>query len=84
MQPKGNVSYTRSPPSTHVLLQLRTRNFQPRCSRGRAEPTSPVATTDFYQVSTSHALKRVSLSTDFVLMTVLMSRSTSRMMAASN
>jgi hypothetical protein len=69
-QPKVNLSYT---PSLHLPLTLFAsygRGISSQDARGvvRQLPGQPnVATTDFYQVGTSHVLKRVSLSTDLFL-----------------
>ncbi len=68
-QPKVNLSYT---PSVRVPLTLYAsygRGISSQDARGIVrQPQAPkVATTDFYQVGTSHVLKRVSLSTDLFL-----------------
>lgn len=69
LQPKANLSYT---PSTRLPLTFYAsygRGISSQDARGVVQqPTSPkVATTDFYQVGTSHVLKRVSLSTNLFL-----------------
>jgi hypothetical protein len=68
-QPKANASYT---PSLRVPLTIFAsygRGISSQDSRGVVrQPDKPkVATTDFYQVGTSHTLKRFSLSTDVFL-----------------
>jgi outer membrane receptor protein involved in Fe transport len=68
-QPKANVSYM---PSLHLPLTLFAsygRGISSQDARGVVQhPAQPkVATTDFYQLGTSHILKRLSLSTDLFL-----------------
>ncbi len=68
-QPKANLSYT---PSLRVPVTFYAsygRGISSQDARGVVQlPQAPkVATTDFYQVGTSHVLKRVSLSTDLFL-----------------
>jgi hypothetical protein len=68
-QPKANASYT---PSLRVPLTIFAsygRGISSQDARGVIrQPDKPkVATTDFYQVGTSHILKRFSLSTDVFL-----------------
>jgi TonB dependent receptor/TonB-dependent Receptor Plug Domain len=69
-QPKANVSYT---PSSRVPITLYAsygRGISSQDARGvvqQPKAAPRVATTDFYQVGTSHNLKRFSLSTDLFL-----------------
>ena len=68
-QPKANLSYT---PSTRIPLTLYAsygRGISSQDARGVVErPNAPkVSLTDFYQVGTSHNLRRFSLSTDIFL-----------------
>ncbi len=68
-QPKANISYT---PSARVQLTLYAsygRGISSQDARGIVQrPNAPkVATTDFYQVGTSHSLRKFSLSTDIFL-----------------
>jgi outer membrane receptor protein involved in Fe transport len=68
-QPKANFSYTpwlRLPVTFYASYG---RGISSEDARGVVQmPQAPkVATTDFYQVGTSHVLKRVSLSTDLFL-----------------
>ncbi|HEY6184719.1 MAG TPA: TonB-dependent receptor [Terriglobales bacterium] len=69
IQPKANLAYT---PSTKIPLTLHAsygRGISSQDARGVIErPEAPkVATTDFYQLGTSHNLRRFSLSTDVFL-----------------
>ena len=69
LQPKLNISYT---PSNLVPLTFYAsygRGISSQDARGVVlRPTAPkVSTTDFYQVGTSHNLKKFSLSTDVFL-----------------
>ena len=69
IQPKANLAYT---PSTKIPLTFHAsygRGISSQDARGVIErPEAPkVATTDFYQLGTSHNLKRLSLSTDVFL-----------------
>src|SRR6202007_733807 len=68
-QPKANISHT---PSSHVPFTLYAsygRGISSQDARGVVQqPNAPkVATTDFYQLGTSHSRGRVSLSTDVFL-----------------
>jgi outer membrane receptor protein involved in Fe transport len=68
-QPKANASFT---PSARLPLTFHAsygRGISSQDARGVVQqPTAPkVATTDFYEVGTSHILKQVSLSTDVFL-----------------
>lgn len=68
-EPKANVSYT---PSTRIPVTLYAsygRGISSQDARSIVQrPDAPrVATTDFYEVGTSHHLKRFSLSTDLFL-----------------
>jgi outer membrane receptor protein involved in Fe transport len=68
-QPKANISWA---PSARVPLKLFAsygRGISSQDARGIVQqPNAPkVATTDFYQVGTSHVLRRVALSTDLFL-----------------
>jgi len=68
-QPKANISYT---PSEHVPLTLYAsygRGISSQDARGIIQrPGAPkLATTDFYQLGTSHHLKKFSVSTDVFL-----------------
>jgi outer membrane receptor protein involved in Fe transport len=69
-QPKANLSYT---PSSRIPLTLYAsygRGISSQDARGvvqQSKDAPKVATTDFYQVGTSHNLKRFSLSTDLFL-----------------
>ena len=86
-QPKANISYT---PSLRVPLTLYAsygRGISSQDARGVVQrPDAPkVSTTDFYQVGTSHNLKRFSLRNGRIpSSTARMNRSTSPTMAASN
>jgi hypothetical protein len=69
VQPKANISYT---PFVRLPLSLYAsygRGISSQDARGVIQhPEQPkVATTDFYQVGSSHILKRVSFSTDVFL-----------------
>ena len=69
IQPKANLAYT---PSTKIPLTFHAsygRGISSQDARGVIErPQAPkVATTDFYQLGTSHNLRRFSLSTDVFL-----------------
>ncbi|MBA3768012.1 MAG: TonB-dependent receptor, partial [Acidobacteria bacterium] len=69
LQPKFSVAYT---PSDHLPATFYFnygRGISSQDARGIVQvPSSPkVSTTDFYQLGTSHTLKRFSLSTDFFL-----------------
>jgi outer membrane receptor protein involved in Fe transport len=66
LQPKANVSYT---PSMRIPLTLYIgygRGISSQDARGVVQrPENPrLATTDFYEIGTSHKLRRFSLSTD--------------------
>jgi len=68
-QPKANISYT---PSAHVPITLYAsygRGISSQDARGIIQrPGAPkLATTDFYQLGTSHHLRKFSLSTDVFL-----------------
>ena len=68
-QPKANATYT---PWSRVPLSLHAsygRGISSEDARGAIQrPDAPrVATTDFYQLGTSHALRRVAVSTDVFL-----------------
>jgi hypothetical protein len=69
-QPKANISYT---PFSRIPLTLHAsygRGISSQDARGvvqQPKDAPKVATTDFYQVGTSHNLKRFSLSTDLFL-----------------
>ena len=68
-QPKANLAYT---PSDHLPLTVYFnygRGISSQDARGVVQkPGSPkISTTDFYQIGTSHHLKRFSLSTDLFL-----------------
>jgi len=68
-QPKANISYT---PTNRIPLTLYAsygRGISSQDARGVVQqPNAPkVSTTDFYQIGTSHNLKRFSLSTDVFL-----------------
>ena len=69
LQPKLNVAFT---PSSKIPFTLHTsygRGISSQDARGVVQrPEAPkVATTDFYQLGTSHNLRRFSLSTDVFL-----------------
>lgn len=69
VQPKFNLAVT---PSDHVPLTVYFnygRGISSQDARGVVQqPDGPkIATTDFYQVGTSHSFKRLSLSTDLFL-----------------
>ncbi len=68
-QPKANLSYTPSARLPLTFYASYGRGISSQDARGVIQnPSQPkVATTDFYQVGTSHVLKRVSLSTDLFL-----------------
>jgi hypothetical protein len=68
-QPKANVSFTPSRNVPVTFFASYGRGISSQDARGVVQqPNEPkVATTDFYQVGTSHILKRVSLSTDLFL-----------------
>jgi hypothetical protein len=69
VQPKANASYTPSVRIPVTLFASYGRGISSQDARGVAQqPNAPkVATTDFYQIGTSHSLGRVSLSTDVFL-----------------
>jgi hypothetical protein len=70
LQPKANVSYTLSSRVPVTLYASYGRGISSQDARGVVQPPKDapkVATTDFYQVGTSHALSRFSLSTDLFL-----------------
>ena len=69
IQPKAGVAIT---PSRHIPLTVHFnygRGISSQDARGVVQrPASPrISTTDFYQVGTSHHLKRLSFSTDLFL-----------------
>jgi len=68
-QPKANFSYTPSLRLPVTFFASYGRGISSEDARGVVQmPQAPkVATTDFYQVGTSHILKRFSLSTDLFL-----------------
>jgi outer membrane receptor protein involved in Fe transport len=68
-QPKVNLSYTLSQRLPLTLYASYGRGISSQDARGVVQhPEQPrVSTTDFYQVGTSHVLRRVSLSTDLFL-----------------
>ena len=68
-QPKVNISYTPSNRAPLTLSASYGRGISSQDARGVVQqPKAPrVSTTDFYQVGTSHNLKRFSLSTDIFL-----------------
>jgi outer membrane receptor protein involved in Fe transport len=69
-QPKVNISYTPTDriPATFYFNYGRGINSQDARGVVRDAGTGPaIATTDFYQVGTSHTFKRISLSTDLFL-----------------
>ena len=68
-QPKANLSYTPIQRLPLTLYASYGRGISSQDARGVVQhPEQPkVSTTDFYQVGASHALKRVSLSTDVFL-----------------
>ena len=68
-QPKVNISYTPSNRAPLTLYASYGRGISSQDARGVVQqPKAPkVSTTDFYQVGTSHNLKRFSLSTDIFL-----------------
>ena len=65
-QPKANISYTPSNRLPFTLHASYGRGISSQDARGVVQqPDAPkVSTTDFYQVGTSHNLRRFSLSTD--------------------
>ena len=65
-QPKANIAYTPSHRFPFTLHLNYGRGISSQDARGVVQqPSAPkVATTDFYQIGTSHNWKRVSLSTD--------------------
>ena len=70
LQPKVNISYTPSDRIPATLYFNYGRGINSQDARGvvRDALTGPaIATTDFYQVGTSHTFKRISLSTDLFL-----------------
>lgn len=69
LQPKANVSYTPSARIPITLYASYGRGISSQDARSIVQqPKAPkVATTDFYQLGTSHVLRRVSLSTDVFL-----------------
>ena len=70
IQPKVNISYTPSDRIPATLYFNYGRGINSQDARGvvRDAGTGPaIATTDFYQVGTSHTFKRFSLSTDLFL-----------------
>ncbi len=68
-QPKVNLSYTPSQRLPLTLYASYGRGISSQDARGVVQhPEQPkVSTTDFYQVGTSHVLRRVALSTDLFL-----------------
>jgi len=69
LQPKANIAYT---PSLRLPITLHFdygRGISSQDARGVVQrPDAPkIATTDFYQLGTSHHLKRLSVSTDLFL-----------------
>lgn len=68
-QPKANFSYTPSLRLPVTFFASYGRGISSEDARGVVQmPQAPkVATTDFYQVGTSHIVKRFSLSTDLFL-----------------
>jgi hypothetical protein len=69
IQPKAGVAIT---PSRHIPLTVHFnygRGISSQDARGVVErPSSPrISTTDFYQIGTSHHLRRLSFSTDLFL-----------------
>lgn len=69
LQPKANVTYTPSSRLPLTFYGSYGRGISSQDARGVIQhPEQPkVATTDFYQVGTSHVLRRFSLSTDLFL-----------------
>ncbi len=69
VQPKANLSYTPSARLPLTLFASYGRGISSQDARGVVQqPQAPkVATTDFYQLGTSHVLRQVSLSTDVFL-----------------
>ena len=68
-QPKANVSYTPSARLPLTLYASYGRGISSQDARGIIQrPSAPkLATTDFYQLGTSHHLRKFSLSTDVFL-----------------
>jgi outer membrane receptor protein involved in Fe transport len=68
-QPKANLSYTPSARLPLTFYGSYGRGISSQDARGVVQhPDQPkVATTDFYQVGTSHVLRRLSVSTDMFL-----------------
>jgi hypothetical protein len=68
-QPKFNVAYTPSHKLPATFYFNYGRGISSQDARGVTQnPSAPkVSTTDFYQIGTSHNLKRFSLGTDFFL-----------------
>ncbi|MBI3477456.1 MAG: TonB-dependent receptor [Acidobacteria bacterium] len=68
-QPKANASYTPSLRVPVTFFASYGRGISSQDARGVVrQPQAPtVASTDFYQVGTSHVLKTISLSTDIFL-----------------
>ena len=68
-QPKANLAYTPSNRLPLTLYMSYGRGISSQDARGIIQfPNSPrVSTTDFYQIGTSHHLRRFSLSTDLFL-----------------
>ena len=68
-QPKANLSYIPSARLPLTLYASYGRGISSQDARGAVQqPSAPkVATTDFYQLGTSHRLRRISLSTDLFL-----------------
>src|SRR5262249_19861478 len=69
VQPKANISYTPSQKIPLTLYASYGRGISSQDARGIVQqPNAPkVATTDFYEVGTSHVLRRVQLSADLFL-----------------
>ena len=69
IQPKVNISYTPTDRIPATLYFNYGRGINSQDARGVVrDATGPaIATTDFYQVGTSHSFKRISLSTDLFL-----------------
>jgi outer membrane receptor protein involved in Fe transport len=68
-QPKANLSYTPASSLPLTLYASYGRGISSQDARGVVQrPKAPkLATTDFYQLGTSHRLRRLSLSTDVFL-----------------
>jgi len=68
-QPKANVSFTPSNRVPVTLYGSYGRGISSQDARGVVQrPDAPkVSTTDFYQIGTSHNVRRISLSTDLFL-----------------